>query len=147
MGLSAAAFLLLPAFFPACGPRFDNRNIKVLNDEFDRAEAASKKGLRDPGLSPTEVQSVLGPPRRVETTRLPLETQKKEVAVTRYYYEQDGQTLELHFFDNRLIARIPRLKDGTEPAATPAAKKEEPAAAPLLPPEENPANAAPLPDK
>lgn len=146
VGFSAVALSLLLAAFPACGPRFDNRNIKVLNEEFDKAEALAKQGVRDPGVSPTEVQSVLGPPKRVETTRLPLETQKKEVAVTRFYYEQDGQQLELHFFDNKLIARIPRLPDGTSPAATPAPKEGERSGA-AVPPADNPANEAPLPNK
>jgi hypothetical protein len=36
-----------------------------------------------------------------------LETQKKQVPVTRYYYEQNGKSIELHFFDNKLINRIP----------------------------------------
>ena len=46
-------------------------------------------------------------PDRVENATIELETQKKEVGLTRYYYEQDGKTIELHFFDNKLINRVP----------------------------------------
>jgi hypothetical protein len=63
------------------------------------------------------VESVLGPPKRVETYRLELETQKKELDGVRYYYEQDGQTLELHFLDNKLISKVPLLTPKSEPPA------------------------------
>jgi hypothetical protein len=99
----------------ACGPRITNANIDVINKEFDQAEKL-KKG----GVSPKEVESVLGQPKRIETATLPLETQKKEIDVARYYYEQDGQTIELHFFDNRLISRVPRLE---AKSATPTPKE------------------------
>ena len=54
-----------------------------------------------------EVESILGQPDRIENATIELETQKKEVGLTRYYYEQDGKTIELHFFDNKLINRVP----------------------------------------
>ena len=38
----------------------------------------------------------------------------KELPGVRYYYEQDGQTVELHFIDNKLIRRV--LKFGEHPA-------------------------------
>jgi hypothetical protein len=95
----------------ACEQRFTNENLEVVNREFERADALLSKGLKDNGVTPKEVESILGQPRRVESHRLSLETQKKEVDVVRYYYEQDGQTLELHFFDNRLIAKVPLLPD------------------------------------
>jgi hypothetical protein len=101
--LPAIALLLLSG----CGPRITNANIDALNREFDKSEQAEQKGTREPGVSPKEVESILGPPKRmdVRTVERPI----KEVKLVRYYYEQDGQTVELHFFDNRLIARVPYL--------------------------------------
>jgi hypothetical protein len=104
----------------ACKARISNENLKVVNHEFERSDEMLSKGAKDAGVSPKEVESILGPPMRIESHRLPLETQKKEVDVVRYYYEQDGQTLELHFFDNKLIAKVPLLKEGAK--ATPEAK-------------------------
>jgi hypothetical protein len=97
----------------ACGQRFSNENLKVVNHQFDRAEEQTMHGIREAGVSPKEVESILGPPQRIESTKIPLETQKKEVDVVRYYYQQDGQTIELHFLDNKLISKIPLL--GTKP--------------------------------
>lgn len=88
----------------ACGPRFSNSNIDVVNREFAAAERINKGGV-----SPKEVEAILGPPKRVESYRLELETQKKELDGVRYYYEQDGQTLEVHFLDNKLISKVPHL--------------------------------------
>lgn len=99
----------VPLAFTACKQRFTNANLEVVNRELDRSEEQVRRGVRDIGVSPKEVESILGPPQRVETTKLPLETQKKEVEVVRYYYQQDGQTLELHFFDNKLITKIPLM--------------------------------------
>ncbi len=92
------------AALSACGPRITNANIDVVNTEFQAAESAGKGAV-----SPKEVESILGQPTRIETKILPLETQKKEVEVLRYYYKQDGETLELHFFDNKLISRVSHL--------------------------------------
>src|SRR5215213_9215403 len=99
-----------------CKQRFTNANLEVVNSEFDRSDDLLTKGMRDGGVSPKEVESILGPPMRVETHKLPLETQKKEVDVVRYYYEQDGQTVELHFFDNKLISKVPLLGQKSESA-------------------------------
>ena len=86
----------------ACKPEISQNNINAVNTRFEKLEKTGKKSL-----SPKEVESILGQPDRVENTVLELETQKKEVPVTRYYYEQDGKTIELHFFDNKLINRVP----------------------------------------
>lgn len=100
------------ALLTACGPRITNQNIEVVNQQFEIADKQGKGGV-----TPKEVESILGPPKRVESKTLPLETQKKEVEVVRYYYEQDGQKLELHFFDNKLISRVPLFgqKEGERP--------------------------------
>jgi len=110
----AASLLLIacPLAFAACGPRFTNDNLQVVDEQRIKLEKASK------GLSPKEVESILGPPSRIETTRLPLETQKKEVDVVRYFYKQDGETVELHFVDRKLINAVPRLRE--TPLAEPA---------------------------
>jgi len=103
-----AASLILTASslaFAACGPRFTNDNLRVVDEQRVKLEKGSK------GLSPKEVESILGQPARSEKTRLPLETQKKEVDVVRYFYKQDGETVELHFVDNKLINAVPRLTE------------------------------------
>jgi len=104
MNLRMPAYILaLPLLgISACKPEISQNNINAVNTRFDKLEKAGKKSL-----SPKEVESILGQPDRVENTVLELETQKKEVPVTRYYYEQDGKTIELHFFDNKLINRVP----------------------------------------
>lgn len=105
LGFCTSASLL---FLVSCGPRFTNENIDVVNREFAQGENIGKGGV-----SPKEVESVLGPPKRVEPYVLRLETQKKELNGVRYYYEQDGETLELHFLDNKLISRVPKLGQPT----------------------------------
>jgi hypothetical protein len=85
-----------------CKPEISQSNIDAVNTRFEKLEKTGKKTL-----SPKEVESILGPPDRVENATIELETQKKEVGLTRYYYEQDGKTIELHFFDNKLINRVP----------------------------------------
>ena len=87
----------------SCGPRITDENLKVVDEQRIKLEELGK------GLSPKEVESILGQPTRAETRRLPLETQKKEVDVVRYYYEQDGKSVELHFVDNKLINEVPRF--------------------------------------
>ena len=87
----------------ACDRKITNANIEVINRDFERGEHSSG------GVTTKEVESVLGPPKSVAVKSLSLETQKKEVEIVRYYYEQDGQLLELHFIDNKLISKIPAL--------------------------------------
>lgn len=95
----------------ACGQRFSNANIDVINHELDKDNALAEKGAKDAGVTPKLVESILGPPKSIESRKLSLETQKKEVDVVRYLYEQDGQTIELHFFDNKLISSVPHLSE------------------------------------
>jgi hypothetical protein len=100
----------------ACKPDISNANIAAANERQVKAEQGGRRGL-----SPKEVESILGLPDRVENTNLELETQKKQVPITRYYYDQNGQTLELHFIDNKLIDKIPLW--GTPPPEAPSTKK------------------------
>jgi hypothetical protein len=87
----------------ACGPRITNDNLEVVEKERVGREDLGK------GISPKEVESILGQPTRSETTKLPLETQKKEVEVVRYYYMQDDDEIALHFVDGKLISPVPKL--------------------------------------
>ena len=96
-----AAILALP--LGACGPRITNQNIEVVNRQRQSLEPLGK------GISPKEVESILGQPTRVETFKIPIVTQKPLLDGVRYFYEQDGQRLELHFVDNKLIANVPLL--------------------------------------
>ena len=96
-------FLSLLFVIAACGPRITNDNLEVVEKERTTREQLGK------GISPKEVESILGQPTRSETTKLPLETQKKEVDVVRYYYVQDGDEVALHFVDGKLISPVPKL--------------------------------------
>jgi hypothetical protein len=88
----------------ACKQRqhISKANIEVVQRHYEKAQ---EKGGRDPGVSVKEVESVLGPPHRVD----PPETSLRDVEVFRYYYQQGDDTYELHFFNGRLIllAKLP----------------------------------------
>ena len=110
----AACTLIISISFAllACGPRITNANLEAVESQRVALEKLNK------GISPKEVESILGQPTRSETTQLPLETQKKEVDVVRYFYEQDGQTVALHFVDGKLISSVGHF--GLNPSPTPA---------------------------
>jgi hypothetical protein len=108
--------LTVPLLLAACGGRrITNDNIEALNRLFDSSE---KEGR---GLTPKEVESVLGQPNRTQTFKLEVQTAKPVLQGVRYYYKQDGESLELHFIDNKLISKVPLL---SEPVATPAEKEK-----------------------
>jgi hypothetical protein len=112
--MTAAVLLSIPlAAVAGCGPRITAANVAVVNRQREALERVGK------GISPKEVESILGQPGEIETTKLPLETQKKEVEVVRYFYEQDGETVVLHFVDNKLVSEVPPFG---KPAATPASR-------------------------
>lgn len=62
-------------------------------------------------MSQKEVESILGNPDRTEKVDLELETQKKTMTITRYYYNQNGETVVLHFQNGRLINAPEKLKE------------------------------------
>lgn len=105
--LPASLLISLPlAAFAGCGPTVTNQNIAAVNQQFDALEKSGKT------LSIKEVESILGPPTRVET--FPIEMRRvKELQGVRYYYTQGDTTVELHFIDNQLIRRV--LKFGEHP--------------------------------
>src|SRR4051812_18026394 len=92
------------AMLCACKQRqhVSKSNIEVVQRHFEQAQ---ERGGRDPGVSVKEVESVLGPPHRVD----PPETSLRDVEVFRYYYRVGDETYELHFFNGRLIlmAKLP----------------------------------------
>ena len=89
-----------------CGPTVTNQNIGAVNEQFEAMEKSGKT------LSIKEVESMLGPPTRVETFPIEMRT-VKELPGVRYYYTQGDKTVELHFIDNKLIRRV--LKFGERP--------------------------------
>ena len=79
-----------------------NANIDALNREY---EAAERTGTE---VTLKEVESILGQPTRV--VAFPIEKPTvKELPGMRYYYQQGGHTVELHFIDGKLIRRVPHF--------------------------------------
>lgn len=131
--MPASLLFFLPLLTLAgCGPTVTNQNIAAVDEQFDALEKGGK------ALSIKEVESILGPPTRVETFPIEMRT-VKELPGVRYYYTQNGQTVELHFIDNKLIRRV--LKFGEHPAE----EKDMPGSRTMIPPAPviTPAPAAP----
>ena len=106
--MTLTVLLSIPIFaLQGCGPHLTNANIDVVNKQREALEKVGK------GISPKEVESILGQPTQIESTKLPLETQKKEVDVVRYFYKQDGETVVLHFVDNKLVSEVPSFGKST----------------------------------
>ncbi len=106
----------------ACGPRVTDRNIDALNVQFEAAEKSGRS------LSTKEVESILGQPSRQETFPIEMRT-VKELPGVRYYYVENGQTVELHFIDNKLIRRGSRFGEtqgDTERRMVPKAATAQP---------------------
>ena len=120
--MPASLLLSIPlAALVACGPTVTNQNIAAVNEQFDALEKSGKT------LSIKEVESMLGPPARVETFPIEMRT-VKELPGVRYYYQQGDSTVELHFIDNKLIRRV--LKFGEHPPE----EKDMPGERTMIPP-------------
>ena len=78
-----------------CQREFGNRNLAQLRTN----------------MTQKEVESILGNPDKTEKVDLELETQKKTMAITRYFYVHDGETVVLHFQNGRLINEPEKLKE------------------------------------
>jgi hypothetical protein len=78
-----------------CRREFGNRNLAQLRTN----------------MTQKEVESILGNPDRTEKVDLELETQKKTMAITRYFYAHDGEMVVLHFQNGRLINEPEKLKE------------------------------------
>jgi hypothetical protein len=78
-----------------CQREFGNRNLAQLRIN----------------MTQKEVESILGNPDKTEKVDLELETQRKTMAITRYFYNHDGETVVLHFQNGRLISEPAKLKE------------------------------------
>lgn len=105
---ATALSLSLVLGFSACGPRLADRNIDAVNRLYEQAEKSQKS------LSIKEVEAVLGQPTRIESFPIEMQT-TKELPGVRYYYKQDGRTIELHFVDNKLIRRVDHFNETPAP--------------------------------
>jgi len=105
---ATALFLSWTIGFSACGPRLADRNIDAVNRLYEQADKAGK------ALSIKEVEAVLGQPNRVENFPIEMQT-TKELPGVRYYYVQNGHTVELHFVDNKLIRRVDHFNETPAP--------------------------------
>jgi|GEM_PF-3481479 len=106
--MPASLLHLLPiAALAGCGQTVTNQNIAAVNEQFEAVEKTGKS------LTIKEVESMLGPPTRIETFPIEMRT-VKELPGVRYYYKQGDETVELHFIDNKLIRRV--LSFGERPA-------------------------------
>ena len=92
---ASVLFPILILGLAACGPRVTNRNIDALNAQIDSGRTLSIK----------EVEAILGQPSREETYQIQQQT-VREMPMVRYYYEENGKTVELHFIDNKLQNRV-----------------------------------------
>ncbi len=97
--LTSVLFSALAFGSAGCRPHVANRNIDALNHLYETAEKSGKS------VSIKEVESMLGQPMKVESFPIEMKT-TKELPVVRYYYQQDGQMVELHFIENKLIRRV-----------------------------------------
>jgi hypothetical protein len=95
-------------FLPACGNRITSSNIDAVNAEFERSEKPARSD-GDRGVSPKEVESILGVPSRVENFKMEVQTRRPIVEGVRYIYEQNGESIVLHFVDNKLISKAPHF--------------------------------------
>jgi hypothetical protein len=120
MAARLAAISMVPMLaLTACEKRLTPANIDAAN-RFQ--ESASKRTGRaaqvEEGLSHKEVESILGQPARVEMEKRPILVQKN-LEVTRWYYEQDGKTIELLFVDGNLQRKIPQFEAPPESPVAP----------------------------
>jgi hypothetical protein len=107
--LLASTFTLSCAVgFSACGPRLADRNIDAVNRLYEQAAKTGKP------LSIKEVEAILGQPTRVENFPIEMAT-TKELPGVRYYYRQNGHTIELHFLDNQLIRKVDHFGETPAP--------------------------------
>jgi len=89
-----------------CGERISDNNLKQVRED----------------MSPKEVESILGQPNRIEKFQMELETHKPVLDGVRYYYEQGGKSIELHFVDGKLISKPPLWSEKTASNETQAKK-------------------------
>ena len=102
-----------------CERRLSSANIEIANKQQEiAAKRTSRNAHVTEGLALKEVESILGQPARVEMEKRPILVQK-HLEVTRWFYEQDGKTIELVFVDGNLQGKIPQLGAQGSEVATP----------------------------
>ena len=84
-----ALLCCLLLLLPACARHLTDQNLDCVKMD----------------MSPKEVESILGPPTRQETREMPLQEDAKTLPIQRYYYDQEGKTVKLHFVDGKLAAK------------------------------------------
>lgn len=72
-----------------CGRRITDENLDQVHQD----------------MSKKEVESILGQPTEIKSHELTLQTQMKTLQATRYYYEQEGQKVELIFVADKLVGK------------------------------------------
>ena len=101
--------------FTGCERRLSSANIEVANRQ---QEIAATRAIRSAqvreGLTLKEVESILGQPARMEMEKRPILVQKN-LELTRWFYEQDGKTIELLFVDGNLQRKIPQFGEVPKP--------------------------------
>ena len=125
MPRTAARFIILTLIsmpvLTGCERRLSSANIEIANKQQEiAAKRTSKNAQVKEGLALKEVESILGQPARVEIEKRPILVQKN-LEVTRWFYEQDGKTIELVFVDGNLQGKIPQLGMQGSEVATPNA--------------------------
>lgn len=95
--LNFSSSIVALAFLTGCSQHLTDANLKQVRPE----------------MSPKEVESILGQPTRIEKFQMEVQTHKPVLDGVRYYYEQDGKTIALHFVDGKLISQSP-TRDGKE---------------------------------
>ena len=123
MPRNAARFIILTLIsmpvLTGCERRLSSANIEIANKQQEiAAKRTSKNAQVKEGLALKEVESILGQPARVEVEKRPILVQK-QLEVTRWFYEQDGKTIELVFVDGNLQGKIPSLDTPGSQIATP----------------------------
>jgi hypothetical protein len=116
---SAIFILLSMLVFAGCERRLSSANIEVANRQQEiTMKRASRSAQVKEGLAMKEIESILGQPARMETEKRPILVQKT-LEVTRWFYEQDGKTIELVFLDGNLQGQIPSLDNPDVQIAVP----------------------------
>jgi len=96
----------------ACSPHVRDANLREVK----------------PDMSTKEVESILGQPKRIDSSTELKSTEVRVLPVVRYEYEQDGHKVSLTFVGDRLAENgIDGSFEGPTPAVTPADNRPRPA--------------------
>ena len=115
----AAISMVSMLVLTGCERRISSANIEVANRQQEiAAKRANRSAQVKEGLTLKEVESILGQPMRVETEKRPILVQKN-LELTRWYYDQDGKTIELLFVDGNLQRKIPQFGEAPVPTDVP----------------------------